>query len=240
MPGIAESSSQEVFKKKRQPRRDRSSRQQVIGNRQRDRRYWNEYDDGDENSGNEPFVIYVNPDQSTLLPVFSTISNQVRTMSKKTKQWLRRSDQRTSNNPDETASADDDSDLEASAGDPLMSRHKQKDYSTFQHRRRVVDQGTKARGLLLRRCCIAFYAASFVLLVVAALLASSGRRKAHLEVDMGVIIGVVFSLVFAIAAVGCAMAGRERVGPFQRICVFVAFSVVCACSGILLGGVIDG
>ncbi|KAI4266588.1 MAG: hypothetical protein L6R38_008660 [Xanthoria sp. 2 TBL-2021] len=247
VPGIVGSSSQEAFKKKRRPRKDRPIRQQMNGNGQRDQRYWNEYDDGDENSENEPFVIYVNPDQSTLLPSFSTISKvpsslacQVRKVSKRAKLWLHLSDQSTSKTPDETASAEDDSDLEDSASDPLMSHHKQKDYSTFQHRRRIVhDHATRARGLLLTRCCIAFYAASFVLLIVAALLASSGRRKAHLEVDVGVITGVVFSLVFAIAAVGCAMGKRERVGPFQGICVFVALTVVCACSGILLGGVID-
>ncbi len=98
----------------------------------------------------------------------------------------------------------------------------------------------RARDLLLTRCCIAFYAASFILLIVAALLASSGRRRAQLKVNVGVITGVTFSLVFAVAAVGCAVKRHERVGIIQKVCVLVALMVVCASSGILLGGVIDG
>ncbi|KAL8659419.1 MAG: hypothetical protein Q9226_000446 [Calogaya cf. arnoldii] len=231
VPEIVGAAPQQVLKKKRRPRKDRSIRQQMNGTRQHDpQRYWNEYDDGDDNSEDEPFAIYINPDQSTFLPSLDTFSKATSSLACKRK----------SKTPGETASTEDDCDLEDSASDPLISRHKKSDYSTFQHRRHAVDHAAKAQGLLLTRCCIALYAASFVLLIIAALLASSGRRKAHLEVDVGVITGVAFSLVFAIAAVGCAMGRRERVGIFQRICVLMALTVVCACSGILLGGVIDG
>ncbi|KAL8854664.1 MAG: hypothetical protein Q9221_000446 [Calogaya cf. arnoldii] len=249
VPEIAGAAPQEALKKKRRPRKDRLIRQQMNGTGQYDpQRYWNEYDDGDDNSEDEPFAIYINPDQSTFFPSLDTFSKatsslacKVRTMSKRARQWLHLSDQRKSKTPAETVSTEDDSDLEDSASDPLISHHNKKsDYSTVQHHRHAVDHAAKAQGLLLTRCCIALYAASFVLLVIAALLASAGRRKAHLEVDVGVITGVAFSLVFAIAAAGCAIGRRERVGLFQRICVLVALTVVCACSGILLGGVIDG
>ncbi|KAL8859553.1 MAG: hypothetical protein Q9178_003952 [Gyalolechia marmorata] len=245
-PEISESSPQKAPKKKGRMRRDRPP-MQMNGNPQPDRqRYWNEYDDGDENSENEPFAIYIHPNSSTVLPGLATISkaasslaHQARNLSRRAKPWLGLSHQPSRQTPDETASPEDDSDLEESPTDPLMSHYKQHDYTTFQHHH-VADHAVRARDLLLTRCCIAFYAASFMLLIIAALLASSGRRRAHLQVDVGVITGVTFGLVFAVAAVGCAVKRHERVGTIQKVCVLVALMVVCASSGILLGGVIDG
>ncbi|KAI4271961.1 MAG: hypothetical protein LQ337_005631 [Flavoplaca oasis] len=241
VPEILGPSSQKALKKKRRPRDNRQIPQQLNESRKDNHHhYWNEYDDGDKNSENEPFAIYVNPHQKTLLfDATSTLASQVRKMSIRAKQWLHLADKNASKTLSETGSTEDDSDLENSVSDPLLSQQKQHVYSTFQ-RRHVVDHATKAQALLLTRCCMAFYTASFVLLIVAALLAASGRRKAHLEVDVGVITGVVFSLVFAVAAVGCAMKRPERAGAFQTLCLFVALTVVCAGSGILLGGVVDG
>ncbi|KAL8778150.1 MAG: hypothetical protein Q9213_007539 [Squamulea squamosa] len=248
VPEVSEPSPQKVFKKKRRSRRGKSLRQEKQGNEQIDhQRYWNEYENGDENSENEPYAIYIDPNQSTFVPGFPTISKatsslafQARRMSNRAKRWLRLSDERTVKTPDQTASPEDDSDLEDSPTAPLISHAKTNNYSTFFKHRHVVNHAVQARDLLLTRCCIAFYAASFVLLIVAALLASTGRRKAHLQVDAGIITGVTFSLVFVVAAVGCAVTRQERMGLFQRLCVFVTLTVVCACSGILLGGVVDG
>ena len=241
VPEILGPSSQKALKKKRRPREDRQIPQQLNESRRYNHhRYWNEYDDADENLESEPFAIYVNPHQKTpLFDATSTLASQVREMSIKAKQWLRLADKNASKTLSETGSTEDESDLENSVSDPLLSQQKQHIYSTFQ-RRHAVNHATKAQALLLTRCCMAFNTASFVLLIVAALLAASGRRKAHLEVDVGVITGVVFSLVFAVAAVGCAMKRPERAGAFQTMCVFVALTVVCVCSGILLGGVVDG
>ncbi|KAL8674478.1 MAG: hypothetical protein Q9168_001143 [Polycauliona sp. 1 TL-2023] len=242
VPEMVASSPLEALQKKRRSRKNRLVPQPLNVSRQdHDQRYWNEYDDGDENSENEPFAVYVHPNQSSpLFDATSYLASRVKDLSKRTKKWLHLSGKTPTKPLDETASTEDDSDLEDLASDPLIRHTKDRSYSTFQRRRVVVDDATKARESLLTRCCIAFYAASFVLLIVAAVLASTGRRKAHLEVDVGVITGVVFSLIFAFVAVGCAMTRRERVGAFQEICVFVALTVICACSGILLGGLIDG
>ncbi|KAL8728964.1 MAG: hypothetical protein Q9166_005059 [cf. Caloplaca sp. 2 TL-2023] len=247
IPEISEPPTQKASKKKRRPRRGRQLPKYIDTNPQPDRqRYWNEYDDGDEASENEPFAIYVDPNKSTALPGFRTISkvtsslaSQARTLSKKAKSSLHFSNQPTSKTLDETASPEDDCDPEDSPTDPLINHHKQSHYSTF-HDRYVIDSAYQTRELLLTRFCIAFYMASYVLLVVAALLAFSGRRRAHLEVDVAVIIGVTSSLVFAVAGVGCVMKRHKPLGNHQRVCIFVALTVVCASSGILLGGVVDG
>ncbi|KAL8970431.1 MAG: hypothetical protein Q9183_001525 [Haloplaca sp. 2 TL-2023] len=240
---------QKVPKKKRRRLADKSLRQQIHqASRQR---YWNEYDNGDEDSDNEPFAIYIDPNRSSSFPGAHTISNaasslaaQVKRSSKKLRSWIGFSEkphEQTSLLADEAASPEDeDSDLEDSPMNPLMDRRrKPRHYATFRDRY-VIDRNVQARESLLQRCCVAFFLASFVLLLVATCLASAGRRKAVFKVDIGVITGVVFSLVFAVAGVGCTFKRTGRVGHLQRALVFGALTVVCVGSGVLLAGVVDG
>ncbi|KAL8732586.1 MAG: hypothetical protein Q9181_003884 [Wetmoreana brouardii] len=238
-----------VPKKKRRIRRDTLLRQQI--QQSSNQRYWNEYDDRDENSGNEPFAIYIDPNKSTSFPGFhifsraaSSIASQAKASSEKIKSWLRPSDQPSSKTPllvDEAATPQDDSDLDGDElVDPLINHHRNnRHYFTF-HDRYVLNHVSKARESLLTRCCTALFVASFVLLIVTAILASVGRRKTVYEVDVGVIIGVVFSLVFALAGVGCLLMKIEKVANLPRVVVFLALTVVCVSSGVLLAGVIDG
>ncbi|KAL8800321.1 MAG: hypothetical protein Q9200_007284 [Gallowayella weberi] len=240
VPEIPQQLPQKTSRKKRRLRRDRPLRKQITTTpKPNHQRYWNEYDDGDENSENEPFAIYIDPNKSSAFPGFLTISKAASSLASKAKSRLYPPQQLTGKTPDETASPADDSDLEDSPTAPLMDYRKQNHYSTFQARP-STDYAFRGREIFLTRSCIALYVASSVLLIIAALLASSGRRKAHFEVDVGVIIGVTFSLVFAVAGVGCVLTKKESVGKVQKGCVFVALTVVCACSGILLGGVVDG
>ncbi|KAL8869128.1 MAG: hypothetical protein Q9174_004501 [Haloplaca sp. 1 TL-2023] len=240
---------QKAPKKKRRRLADKSLREQIHQTSRQ--RYWNEYDDGDEDSDNEPFAIYIDPNKSTSFPGAHTISNaasslaaQAKRSSKKMRSWMGFSEkphEQTSLLADEAASPeDDDSDLEDSPLGPLMDHHlKPRHYATFRDHY-VVDRNVQARESLLQRCCIAFFLASFVLLLVATCLASAGRRKAVFKVDIGVITGVVFSLVFAVAGVGCTFKRTTRVGHLQRALVFGALTLVCVGSGVLLAGVVDG
>ncbi|KAL8696259.1 MAG: hypothetical protein Q9201_007749 [Fulgogasparrea decipioides] len=240
--------SQKVPKKKRRIQRDTSIRQQI--RRPSNQRYWNEYDDGDEDSDNEPFAIYIDPNKSTSFPgasicskVASSIASQAKASSEKIRIWLRRSDQPSSKTPllvDETASPGDDSDLDDDElADRLMQSHRNdRHYSTF-HDHYLFDHASKARDALLTRCYIAFFIASLVLLIVAAILASAGRREAVYEVDVGVITGVVFSLVFAVAGVVCLSMRIEKVGNMSKAMVFLALMVACVGSGVLLAGMVD-
>ncbi|KAL8909763.1 MAG: hypothetical protein Q9207_000073 [Kuettlingeria erythrocarpa] len=214
--------------------------------------YWNEYDHGDEDSDNEPFVIYVNPDKSTFPNASrfaSSLLSRAKASSKKARLWLGFSDEpkkHTSASADDDnpyfrplANPEDDSDLDDSPTDPLLYHIRHRQYSTF-HDRQKLQSVFEARELLLARCCVAFFIASFVLLAVAALLASTGRRKAVFKVDVGVIMGVTFSLVFSIAGVVCMFKRRQHIGIILKITVFAAVGMVCIRSGVLLAGVMDG
>ncbi|KAL9011793.1 MAG: hypothetical protein Q9173_003383, partial [Seirophora scorigena] len=251
VPDSAVPASKTAWKKRRRPLRQNGSlRRQIATDRQP--RYWNEYDDGEENSDNEPFAIYIDPNKSTFpsLPqAVSSLASHAKASSKKVGLWLRSSNQSPKGAPaagydgspyfDQAATPDDDSDFDDSPTDPLLYHARQRQYSTFNNHRREGHQ-FQAQKSLLARCCLAFFIASFALLIVAALLASAGRRKAIFRVDVGVITGVVFSLVFAIAGVTCMFKRRENVGIAQRLVVVVALTVDCIGSGILLAGVVDG
>ncbi|KAL8781475.1 MAG: hypothetical protein Q9194_000348 [Teloschistes cf. exilis] len=238
---------QKTAKRKRKPRGDGSLQRQI--RQPSNQRYWNEYDDGDENSDNEPFAIYIDPNRSSSFPGFNIISkaaasvgSHVKASSERVRSWFRSSDQLDSKTPllvEESASPEDDSDFDDSLIDPLMNRGRTtgRHYSTF-HDRYYTDPAFRSPELLLTRCCVAFFVASFALLLVAACLDFAGRRKEILEVDIGVITGVVFSLLFAIVAVGCVARKEERVSIAVRLVVLLASTLVCLGSGILLAGVI--
>lgn len=253
VPGTPASVLKKLPNKKRRTCKDRPLRQQTATSRQPCYQgYWNEYDNGDENSDNEPFTIYIDPNQPTFPSIskaFAFLSSHAKASSKKVKLWLGSSDELGKQNSapvddgspyfNHVATPEDDSDLDDSPTDPLLYHARQRQYSTFRDRP-VVNHAFRARESLLARCCIAFFVASFVLLLVAALLASAGRRKAIFKVDIGVITGVVFSLVFAIAGVASMFKRRENVGTVPRMVVFTALAVVCVGGGILLAGVVGG
>lgn len=241
-------------KRKRRIRGDKRLRQHVA--QPRPQRYWNEYDDGDEYSENEPFAIYIDPNEPTFphaSKAISSLAAHAKRASKKVGLWLRSSADATNGTPSATdddhpyvnhvATPEDDSGHDDSLTAPLLYYTRQRPYFTF-HDRHVVDDRYhhpyRGRELPLARCCVASFVASFVLLLVAAMMASAGRRKAMFEVDVGVVTGVVFSLVFAIAGVLSMLTRREDVGIAQRILVFAASAVVCIGSGGLLAGVADG
>ncbi|KAI4201837.1 MAG: hypothetical protein LQ350_003037 [Teloschistes chrysophthalmus] len=238
---------QKVPKRKRKPRGDGPLQRQT--RQPSNQRYWNEYDDGDENSDNEPFAIYIDPNKSSTFPGFNIISkaansvgSRVKASSKRVRSWLRPSDQLDTKTPllvDEPTSPEDDSDLDDSLIDPLMNRGRTtgRHYSTF-HDRYYTDPAFRSRELLLTRCCVAFFVASFALLLVAACLDFAGRRKEILEVDIGVITGVVFSLLFAIVGVGCIAKKEGRTSIAVRLVVLLASTLVCLGSGIVLAGVV--
>ncbi|KAL8942948.1 MAG: hypothetical protein Q9216_001363 [Gyalolechia sp. 2 TL-2023] len=138
VPNLSEPSPVKATKKKRRLRKDKPLRQQVAKPRQgSNQHYWNEYDDGEENIDNEPFVIYVDPNKSTSFPGFPTIHRAVSSMasrarasSKKVQSWLRTSDQSSKKNQTpagdensyfhDVATLEDDSDLDDSPTDPLL------------------------------------------------------------------------------------------------------------------------
>ena len=252
VPDCFEAPPLSAFKKKRRLRR--SQRRQPLSNARKPAytHYWNEYDDGDEGSENEPFAIYIDPNKSNSIPGMSaithtaqSIASRVKISTKHMRLWMRSSNStykdldfaHVDENTIEQNLLDDESEFGDSPIDPLLNRS-QHHYATFHEQK--LHHAFGARESLLFRSCITSFLASFALLIVAALLATSARRRAYVKVNIGVITGVVFSLVFGIVGVMCMFKRTDRLSPWHRLAVFMALAMVCVLSGMLLGGVVDG
>lgn len=99
----------------------------------------------------------------------------------------------------------------------------------------INDQrAARFRETVLLRGSLGCFAASVVLLGVAGILISTGKHKLRVEVDAGVIMGVVTSLGFACAALGMIMAKNDRVPLVAQLAVWAVFSTICVLSGVEL------
>lgn len=75
---------------------------------------------------------------------------------------------------------------------------------------------------------------AFILLTMAAILEYSGRAKAIVQVNAGIIVGVVAALLLALVGISLAVSRERRLSWTDRSLAAGAFLVVCAWSGWLL------
>ena len=97
-----------------------------------------------------------------------------------------------------------------------------------------VAHDVRSRDYLLSRACVASFFASFALLLLATLLNITGRRSDAETVDLGVIVGVIASLVFAVVAVGTMLVRREKLGGVYWAVVLFMFVLDCMGCGVLI------
>lgn len=90
------------------------------------------------------------------------------------------------------------------------------------------------RETMLVRGTIGCIAAALVLLGVASILIETGKHKLRVEVDAGVIMGVMASLGFTCAALGMSMARRGPVSMASTAAVWASFAIICALNGAVL------
>lgn len=209
-------------------------------------RYWNEFDDEDEGSGNETYMIFIDPNASTfpgaaaLSKAIGRLRTNAKASSRKVKSLLRSSK---SSKPEEhqalidddylgiQPSAEDDTDWDNDYSTHLLNR---RHYSTMPSPAARVAHDVRSRDYLLSRACIASFFASFALLLLATILNITGRRKDAATVDLGVIVGVIGSLVFAVVAVGTMVGRREELGWVYRAVVLFMFVLDCMGCGVLV------
>lgn len=215
----------------------------------RQERYWNEFDDGSEGSENEVYTIYVDPNASfnfpgtvTVSKFFTSLASRIKASEEKVSSWLKCQPPTIPNERQPLVNGFQSPSVEDSESDgdsPVLHRSlsAQRRYSTFPTL--VQSPAVRARETLLFRSCIATFVASFLLLIVAAILEMTGRRKAEVTVDAGVIAGVASSLVFAIIGVGSMVGRKDNVGWVHRAIVSLVFICVILGSGVLLAALND-
>jgi hypothetical protein len=224
--------------------RTRSGQQNIqVPVQQVQQAYWNEYDDGSE-AENEPYTIYVDPDAESTFPgakTFVSAFSRAKAPLKKVKAWLSPGsslgEQRPllsnggnfTENPNATDTEVDDDAYASSTDFPGgYAAH----YATFPS---ISDQKLfRHRESLLFRGTIGSFVAASLLHLIAGTLVATGRHRLRIEVNTGVIVGVVASLFFAVLGFGMMLYRKERLSWLHRICVGVTFVAICVLNGMLL------
>jgi hypothetical protein len=213
--------------------------------------YWNEYDNGSEAGDvSEPYTIYIDPDAEPIFPgvktvvyVFSWLSSGVKTPIEKLMSLMSpQSDAEerrpliqdrnggylgTGNSPT-IGEADFDDDASSSDFPGGYVAH----YATLPS---IKDQRlSRNRERILVGVTIGSLAAALLLIFVAGLLVTTGRHRLRVEVDAGVIVGIVSSLLFAALGFTTMVYRWARVGWLHKISVTMCFITTCILSGALL------
>lgn len=246
-PDALEPSRISAPKKKRRSRsrEEHPLRRQISGSSAQHLRYWNEFDDGDEGSENEAYTIFVDPNAASTLPGAAALSKAMGrlttnaiALNRKAKSWLRSSwksstpeEHRALIEDDYLGIAEDDTDWDNDYSTRALHHG---NYSTMLPSAARAAHTVKSRDYLLSRGCIASFFASFAFLLLASALSTTGRRRNAATVELGVIVGVIASLVFAAVAVGTMVGRREELGWLYRAVVLVVFALDCVGCGVLI------
>ena len=254
VPDMLESPPLSAFKRKRRLRNKHPLSHKTIRiSRSSSQRYWNEFDDGSEGSEEEVYTIFVYPNSSSTFPgadviskLTTSIASGVKASSQRVRSWLNAEPKPIPSEQDPLLNAyltqsnagEYDSDLDGSLSPDSLVRNPQRHYSTFSNQRNV--KARKSRETLLFRFCIVSFLASFVLLGIAAVLTSTGRRKSAMAVNLGVLAGVIWSLIFAIVGVGTMLVRSKRLGWMHRAAVLLVLAIICVGNGVLLAILVGG
>lgn len=212
-------------------------------------KYWNEYDDGSE-AGDDEYAIYIDPEAHSPFPGFGYVHAIVALPYEKVRGWfkLHRSKERTpllgANGANGTTgyastSVHTDSEEEGYASSDGIPTE---GYAT--HYASTLPSVNEQKMLRYREWALlwgtfACFAASFVLIGIAGILISAGKRKLHVEVDVGVTIGVMLSLLSACFGLGMTLGRNDPLSLLYRLAVWASFVAACLLNGMLLILVID-
>jgi len=78
------------------------------------------------------------------------------------------------------------------------------------------------------------FGSSVLLLLIACLLVATGKKKLRVEVDAGVLVGVIASLFFATVGYAAMLNREEILSWTHRALVGTTFAVLCIANGMLL------
>ncbi|KAI9849261.1 MAG: hypothetical protein M1837_004720 [Sclerophora amabilis] len=204
-------------------------------------KYWNEYDNGDDGLRDEPYTLFVDPNASIYLPgqkIISQITHSILKPLKASanilKSWVSsvdHDDEQAPLLPDyfnqgiENAGADTDNTSSSES-------HPRRYYSTFPSHQ--MNATASHRERLLFHTSVGCFMAAILLLILQCVLLSASWTTEQVSLDMGVVIGAIASIGFAMLGCGVMLMRKDRLGWAHRLVVFVTFGIICAVSATLL------
>ncbi|KAL8822379.1 MAG: hypothetical protein Q9191_006886, partial [Dirinaria sp. TL-2023a] len=212
VPDLSEPSQISALKARKLRSQSRNTRVHDHLQRQ-NARYWNEFDDGYKGTDENTYTILIDPIQPSTFPVANALARIARVSVQKVTSFLyhhqpidleRRpllEDQHAG-----TRSSSDESGLEEGNATPATRTRSRQALRSYKS---PLVRVCTTRDTYLTSLCIACFVLSFVLLFMEVILVNTSRRKAIPESDIGVLVGVIFSLVLGVGGLG-APAAREE------------------------------
>jgi hypothetical protein len=207
--------------------------------------YWNEYDDGSE-AGDEPYTLLVDPNAEGFPgeKYFEYFFSKAKYPMESIKAWLSppstppERQPLISNEPggyfdshQSTIDTDIEDEAYASSSNDFPAGYATH-YATFPS---VSDQKfSRHRERMLFQTMLLTYSAALVMLLIAGILVATGRRKLKVEVDAGVLVGVLASLFFALIGLATMLYRQETLSWGHRICSWFTFLAICTLDGMLI------
>ncbi|KAL9106390.1 MAG: hypothetical protein Q9227_008591 [Pyrenula ochraceoflavens] len=203
-------------------------------------RYWNEFDDI-ENNEVEPYTILVDPDAPINFPGYQAIRSLLEKLRSPFSHPRGDHDKaniaerqallpKTDANPSSPTSIEtsDESDDAAILRRPSHPRlhHPRPRRLTRRTSTRLTPARRQSRETAIFYTYLGCFAASFALLIVTSVLETTGRRKAAVQVDAGVLVGVSAAFVFGLLGVCLMFTRKETLGWAHRSAVGLATLVV--------------
>lgn len=201
-------------------------------------RYWNEFDDLEGDQGDDTYKVTVEAQPSIHVPGLTTLFRMAQAAVYKVKTLTyQQQGSEAEHRPllgeqrESTRLSSDESDLE----EGTMSTA----YQPFKRGvsficRDSLDSAPSTREKHLRGLCFASFLLSFVLLGIGAILVNTSRRKAVHESDIGVLMGVIFSVVLSVGGLWSTASMADKVGLMWWTTVFVLNIIAFIGNGYLL------
>lgn len=212
--------------------------------------YWNEYDDGSE-AGDAPYTVLIDPDSESFPgeKIWTYLVTRAKKPVASIKAWLsppgtpgeRRALLASENGggyfDNQQSVADTDLEDEAYASSNEFPAGYVTHYATFPS---VHDQKlSRHREAMLFRIMLGSYGAAFTMSLISSVLVATGRRKLRVEVDAGVLVGVLASLFFALTGVASMLYRRMPLSWVHMCASWMTFMAICVLDGMLIFLVMD-
>ena len=217
---------------------------------QRDTRYWNEFDNNEEEATNQPYTILINPDEKDVLgnmwlSLSSKMSKTFRWLPFRSKKREKSGEQRHLLDPEAyTVDSDEDSDSPLPIPRKLSQRTSTRQYSTISNSRqfpaKIRNDAATYRNRLLFRLTLAIFPISMLFFVMSAVLEGTGRRRYTAQDNAIAVVGVVMSVALAILGLFFTFARGNKADLTSRALAVLAMTIVCTSNGILILAMVRG
>lgn len=217
-----------------------------------DTRYWNEYDHPEDGSDDENgYYIYMDPNATNKWPGQETVENifaKVKSLFVTPKPEDEESRGLLSQHfPSDasTSPTSSDDDMQAPSK-PLDAKKRPRQrtqgpsvtYGTLNDisipSLDIASAHPSPRLLIMTLS----FTASTIITFIIGILAATGKKKLMGEVDVGIVLGVVASLLFALVGMVSVVTIQEHIGFVKWAMIGIVFSAICIADGVMVGDLV--